>query len=707
MRLNFKKISAIASSILLAGMTMGVAAAANYPAPFVSGSSADVAIVYGTGAGVSVTDQTEAYSIQEDLEASFTGTTVSVSGGEGETEDEVPLRDAINFSTSKIETTMDEDNLPSLLKEKISWDDGNGADDYDIYEQIVIGDKMELLTTLDDEDFEGVALTNEMALEYRFVFEDALNCSDIDAAGADDLYLEIMGKSYQVTDITATTITVNIADEYALQIGESVTFDGKVFTVDDIFSDSVQVNGEIINEDATEKIDGVRVKVETVGYHSNSPETSKCILKIGEDISKTYTDGDEYIGEDDDDPLWIWSFSDPTANDGYVGVKFNEKLNDATDEHDPSGTMVKYVGDSYVFPDDFAVVTFEGLTDVDYEDVKVYFDKAELYNLTDSAAAVQDDVDILVIEGKSVDTITVEENSEETDKIAIFWAANGSETLYDGGAFGQLEVFYHDHDGDNTPSGKYRFGGQLNASTGPAKTRDKIASMEIGDSVIDIDLTLEANQLTVTFEDPLDGDIDLNVTGSTAIAHAAGVLDQLGDTAEDADANDVIVNGTDVSTKEADIMNNYGIIAKDVENNADSDEVLLEVPSDQVYGIVSVKAGAEVAGGSTLGNVVIKDTEVSTMSDKNLIIVGGSCINSAAANVLGGAYCGAAFTEATGVGTGQYMVKSFTSPWDATKIALLVAGYEKDDTVAAATYLKTETVDTSGVAEIGTTLTAV
>ena len=85
MRFNFKKISAIASGLLLAGMTMGVAAAANYPSPFVVGSSSDVAIVYGTGTGVSTLDQVEATNIQTDLSGSLTGTggVATATGGEG------------------------------------------------------------------------------------------------------------------------------------------------------------------------------------------------------------------------------------------------------------------------------------------------------------------------------------------------------------------------------------------------------------------------------------------------------------------------------------------------------------------------------------------------------------------------------------------------------------------------------------------------
>ncbi len=49
----------------------------------------------------------------------------------------------------------------------------------------------------------------------------------------------------------------------------------------------LRINGEVITEGSTEKVDGIQVNVDTVGYHTNSPELSKVILKIGEDISKT------------------------------------------------------------------------------------------------------------------------------------------------------------------------------------------------------------------------------------------------------------------------------------------------------------------------------------------------------------------------------------------------------------------------------------
>jgi len=102
--------------------------------------------------------------------------------------------------------------------------------------------------------------------------------------------------------------------------------------------------------------------------------------------------------------------------------------------------------------------------------------------------------------------------------------------------------------------------------------------------------------------------------------------------------------------------------------------------------------------------MVVKDSEASSVSGKNLIVVGGSCINSVAASIVGGSLCGSSFTSATGVGTGQFLIQSVASPLNADKVALLVAGYEAADTQAASAYLRTQTVDTTvGKKGIGTT----
>lgn len=88
--------------------------------------------------------------------------------------------------------------------------------------------------------------------------------------------------------------------------------------------------------------------------------------------------------------------------------------------------------------------------------------------------------------------------------------------------------------------------------------------------------------------------------------------------------------------------------------------------------------------------LVVKDSEVSSVSNKNLVVVGGSCINTVAASVLGVTYptCGADFTAKTNVDRGKYLIKAVKSPYNTAKTAVLVAGYDAADTKNAAAKLR-------------------
>jgi hypothetical protein len=692
MKFNFKKVSAIASSVLLTGMTLGVAAAANFPSGFDDSS----AVVYGASADA--LDAAQANSIASYI-ASQVDTTTSLSGGEGVTEDEVALGLSIKESGYKIETNLTDGKISSLLDEKISWDDGNGADDYDVHEVIHIG-TMNVVTTLNDEDLDGVALTNEEGITYKYVFDNALNTTAIGTDDADTLYLTILGQEYEIESLGTSSITVVTSTEKAFSIGESYVFEGATVTVDDIFSGSVQVNGEIIDDGQTKKLEingvKVRVQVDDIGYHDNSPETSKAILKIGSDISKTYTSGEEYIGEDEDDPLWVWEISDPTADGGYIGVKYNVDMVNADD--DDAGDSVKYVGEAYVLPENFAQVKLDATTDVDYEDFKISFAEKDLYNET-GADAVNSDKKVVKIEGPETSSIHINSDSEETDAIYLFYAKSGSETAGGTSPNGTIEVFYRDHDEDATPTNRLRFEENYNLTSANILGRTNIGYLQNGDTDVDMDIQVTSDgRLILYLEDPLDGDITVNITG-TAISQTAGTLEQLGTTEEDADANDVIINGTDVSTKDVDeIMNYYGIIVKDVESNADSDEVEFSIPSDRVYAEVSVTAGGSSSTtGVDAGSMVFTDAEKSSWQSKDVVLVGGSCINSATAEALGVSLgtCADAFTTATSIGSGQYLIQSIDGAFSSGKTAIVVAGYSKDDTAAAASRLVTGTVDTT------------
>ena len=112
----------------------------------------------------------------------------------------------------------------------------------------------------------------------------------------------------------------------------------------------------------------------------------------------------------------------------------------------------------------------------------------------------------------------------------------------------------------------------------------------------------------------------------------------------------------------------------------------------------SSSSGKTTTSSGKLGNVIVMDSEVSSVKDRNLIVVGGSCVNSVAATLLGvsSETCGPDWTKKTGVGSGEFLIQSFGNVGSVTsKTALLVAGYQEADTRAAATYLTTQNVDTA------------
>ncbi len=135
---------------------------------------------------------------------------------------------------------------------------------------------------------------------------------------------------------------------------------------------------------------------------------------------------------------------------------------------------------------------------------------------------------------------------------------------------------------------------------------------------------------------------------------------------------------------------------------------------DETYAEVFLTTSGAVSGGSTnLGSVSVMDSALaaSGMQGKNLILVGGSCVNSATRSALNlgtSPVCGSAWTTATTVGTGQWLIQTVASPWGPSKVATVVAGYEQGDTVNAATALRTQaTVDiATGKKYTGTTATS-
>lgn len=155
----------------------------------------------------------------------------------------------------------------------------------------------------------------------------------------------------------------------------------------------------------------------------------------------------------------------------------------------------------------------------------------------------------------------------------------------------------------------------------------------------------------------------------------------------------------------------WGTLGTKDSSDSDQKTATLSYPKSQVYAQIyigeeasAVSSTPGTTGATQLGEVIYKDSESTSYKTKNVIVIGGSCINSAAAELVGEPACGADFTELTSVGSGQFLIKGYATSDVTSKFALLVAGYNVGDTTNAAKYLRNKLPDTSS-AWIGTSQT--
>lgn len=149
-------------------------------------------------------------------------------------------------------------------------------------------------------------------------------------------------------------------------------------------------------------------------------------------------------------------------------------------------------------------------------------------------------------------------------------------------------------------------------------------------------------------------------------------------------------------------MTDYGAYIEEFTPDTGASSAKVEFPSVQrgaqvfvTAGTVEVKESSSTSGGALTTTTVnpiavglaVLDTEAPAIGSKNMIVIGGPCINTVAAALMGNqADCTAGFTA------GKAIIKLF-----ADKNALLVAGYSAQDTLGACRVLaKYDKYDLSG-----------
>ncbi|MBU4308185.1 MAG: hypothetical protein KJ566_00110 [Nanoarchaeota archaeon] len=789
MKFNFKKISAIGASLLLTGLTMGVAAAASYPEPFVSGGVADVAIVYGSGAYA--LDGIPAKSIQDELATHVSGSLVA-SGENVYQFEKTSTKLHLGDHYVNITTTLDDDSdeLPVLLAAGKFID--NDKDEFDYTQKIVMG-ALGQLTMFDDNDYKADTPTvgfripaSQNILTYTLTFSDTPLMSDLPTSN-----LPLMGKNYYVLSNTTTTLTLlDSAETAILSEGETATIDGKVVSIEYIGSTEVKLNidGETtasLAEAQTQKLkEGSYIGIKDILYNAVQGADNKVEFSIGSGKLKLTDGGSADVQINDNSVSGVVAdFS--LSGDTLTSINITWSAEDdsfVTDDSDltmPGFEIVKLSYGGLTYPTEEVIevqqggTTYATLNDFPLKDgVK---DIDFLYGDSTSFTALGKDAsNVFVTDANKDGNITFDKDTDAyfvvswtdtKDAESYLMKANGFTT--DSSSIDRVDIEYWS-DGawvKKKASAKATDTltiGSIGLTLGAVSNSGN--SVEIWNSSANTATSITSfntlySKEGMTLYLPWVNSTATNITNTTTYSTAALACAALGlhsgvgeiftgtlaynsstlsvsttacatswtlNTIEEdrtgakysGDAINLTLGWDSSTTAEVEVSDVVGeevtfaeIGSTKVERSfmysALATEILWNKPSTGQKSVKLIYHGDEVAGDAyissadatmaagEIGTVLYTDAETASYKEKNVIVVGGSCINAAAAALVGGRLCEGAWTTATGVGSGQYIIKGYATSSITSKFALLVAGYNAADTVNAATYLRTQNPDLS------------
>lgn len=707
-RETVKRVAAITAGATLLGATaMGAVAAADlgdYPAPFVADGDLVGLVVVGSDAAAG--DIVGA----GDIISTLTQAAVTTVAGTGETTvtgglaKEVLIGTGLNDTTAFGTNGVDDDDVSVLLDTQVNIDVGSDKN-YDIHEAIWFnsGASVETGTTSasQSENF-GTDTFLEMdkdSVKYKYVFDDLLDTNNflVNATSASPISLTLLGHDLEITAATATSLTTNLATEYFLHVGDSVVVGGKTVTLMEVGSSSVVVDVDGVTEvvDGTTKtVNGIKVRGESY-FNKDEVGAGSATVSIGEDISKTYSHNDEFIGEDENDPNWVWEISELNTNNPNINVSWDQIVNDADDDH----LISVENGETITLPNNYAQVYLNKYTQEDRQEYKISFETGE--ELYESGGGPADNTNAFVMHWEAVgatgdDAFTV--NNKKTDDVWI--ESNSTAVLY----------YYY-----NTTNNKITY----TTSTKHNATSATRFTIDFKDSSLAVTSTgIKDTEVNWSIDDEAQhGDIIINTEMSSNELKYLGETD--GDTTV---ANDVRYNLTDISGWKQDTRTDGGFIIHSYYDTDSADEFMFSVPGDNAdYDVEVIVSGTtstvSTTGGSTQVNsvagvsVIKLDSEVTDPASKNLILVGGPAVNSLTASALGLDYptTGAASTIPENAAT----LRMVSNAFGGSNSALVVAGWDADDTRNAASVLQDYASHASALAgnsevEVrGSTVTAV
>lgn len=819
MKLNFKKIASVLTSTVMLSSTIGLAAAANYPAPFVKGGSADVAIVYGTSAAI--TDLAAVADIQANLATKLAGQTASTSSGDTSSSttveggDYVKLeKDSNKFNLgediSDFYSTLTNEELSVVLADSKYWNNVN--EDFEYTQEITpLNDAV--LRHFADSSFNdekpviGFDLTsgNDL-LNYTLEFDDAAE-GGTDFANFQSTSIDMLGRTFFVSEVEEVSnhfkITLlDAANTATLKESETteVTVNDQKYDVSvDIVTTSdkvkLNINGEVTPSlaagDTFPLRDGSFVGITDVSYSEKKDSivefsigTGKIILEHGQEVQindediSTFEDANGYtslitayiVNSTDENIESItlnWALDDDawvTKGTELVMPGFNTIKLSMGDFFMPliEETALENSGDAMVV----STIVKDGAVDLPvlymnssasgFEGIGKKTTERLVTNSTTSPSLRLNETQNTYFAATWINGDESETYVYQIDKIDAGSDNKNATTLKNLAADGSDVVF--------SEVGKDKTVGQIKLTLVAANDDLKTATVKVQPSgasgavyadrvVTNEGLWFRLPVVASNYSNVADGEIampglgTLNATGGTAnmaVTHPTSWVMRFVEENEDEDvATGLTFNATigiDTSNEGTEVtsISGAGMSMLETEDGSDVEEgyVVSPLATRLVYDnptsglnkftveyhggesfadVILAETGAVVSSDGTvsvstggavreLGSVMVTDAEAGSVSSKNVIVVGGSCVNSVAAELLGGKLCGSDFEAKTKAGAGSFVIETFS--WKSGKVATLVAGYNAGDTTNAAKYLTSYTVDTMvGKKYLGTSAT--
>jgi len=794
---NFKKVSAILTSAVMLGATMGFAAAASYPTPFVVSGTADVAVVYGTNALPS--DQVAGISIKDDLATYVTGTGTTTSGGDSvqltRSSEKLNIGDGIATVWG---TALTDNNLKELLKDGTYSNSDN--DEYNYIQKIDLAnlsfDVFSDSDYLNDNDRPPTLgfhiSSNTNILNYTIDFStDPQSAHGTDLTDFESTDITILGKDYFILDFKNNTPAITLLDsavKATLGEGESTTLtvDGTDYKVSlDVVSSTPKakftVNGETTNllaDGGTQTIGDAYLGVKTIVSQDYAGGKKTAEFSIGKGKLELTNSSDIKLNENTIEDLYAYislSTSGSKRTWQKLVIKWtNEEEKFLTPEQDllmPGFEAVKLtMGDTTIPLTETTTVDYSGdevielkttIKDGDVTIPILYAPTAVGSNFTYIGKASDEK-----LATSNLTELYFNATNNADDGFVLSWAdARDSESYYlkatvrravDGTTYTNYttiinkitnEELCKDLDPDSNPTCDignivltindvgYSVGGEKTVNMSYSNSGGSFHKLYTKEGLLiylpyevfvnttdtttkgailinDTDIGMysaghHGSQFTLWFgEEDKNGDLDKKAFNVT--------LTSSGSTTNRVTVSAVQGDGTNYETiRSSKIWRSYveSELATMIDwdkTSSDQYSASIEYHGDEVYANLFVTAPSVTVGGEgSIGEIVILDSETSGMTNKNLIVVGGSCVNAVAANLVGGAYCTTEWESATGVGAGKYLIESYDNPYaSGDEIALLVAGYNAADTTNAQKALinSANTIDTTaGKKYTGTT----